>query len=63
MTLEEARKSLGKKVTYRPYPNCKTNLMEHGIISDISSRYVFVRYGSDHCCKATNATDLTLDKE
>ena len=56
MTLEEAAANIGQTVIYRPTPD----QVEHGVITATTSRYVFVRYGTDQHAKATAADYLTL---
>ena len=56
MTLEEAAANVGQTVIYRPTPD----YTEQGVITATTSRYVFVRYGTDQHSKATSADFLTL---
>lgn len=56
MTLEEAREHVGDKVVYQPgHGRC-----EEGVITSVTERYVFVRYGSDVGSKATRADWLAF---
>ena len=56
MTLDEARDAIGQSVVYaRPY-----GAREDGVITSVSSRFVFVRYGATVYGKATAAADLTF---
>lgn len=54
MTLDEARRALGKTVIYRP-PGQSPEL---GMITSVNDHFVFVRYGEDKGAKATLPTDL-----
>jgi hypothetical protein len=54
MTLEEASQRIGERAIYRPYPGAT----EVGIITRVTEKYVFVRYGSEQSAKATRAEDL-----
>lgn len=56
MTLEEAAAHIGQPVTYTPYDN--TDRAENGVITAVTSRYVFVRYAGDQHSKATAAERL-----
>lgn len=60
MTLDEARKNLGKKVIYRPYKFCNSELYEYGKITSVVGRLVFVLYEGDFNSKATSPEDLEL---
>jgi ribosomal protein L35AE/L33A len=60
MMLEEARELIGRRVTYRPYPE---GAVEEGTITSVGGAYVFVRYGADVASKATNPQDLWLVRE
>lgn len=55
MTLDEARNSIGRAVVYLPYGGGRP---EHGIITEVRSRWVFVRYGTEQTSKATMPQDL-----
>jgi len=57
VTLDEARESIGRTVIYLPYGGGRP---EAGVITEIRSRWVFVRYGSDEGAKATMPQDLRL---
>jgi hypothetical protein len=57
MTLDEAAQHIGHQVTYRPHGGHH----EHGTITAVTSRYVFVRYGQDRHSKATTADALHLE--
>lgn len=56
MTLEEARQHIGDGVVYRPPAGFAA---EQGIITSVSKRWVFVRYGLSGS-KATDPAQLTL---
>ncbi len=56
MTLDEALECIGETVTYRP----AGQLAEHGVITSVGNRLVFVRYAGDLHSKATDPADLTL---
>ena len=56
MTLDEAREHVGGKVVYQP----GLGPCEEGVITSVSERYVFVRYGSDVGAKATRPDWLAL---
>jgi hypothetical protein len=56
VTLDEARKSIGRTVVYTP----PAGDPETGVITSTSTTMVFVRYGGDNHAKATNPADLTL---
>jgi hypothetical protein len=56
MTLEEAKRSIGKHVTYQP----RSGRAEQGVITSVNRAYVFVRYDHGQQTKATRAEDLTL---
>lgn len=58
MTLEEAAALLGQSVTYTPYD--APDRTETGVITAVTSRYVFVRYGTDQHSKATAAHQLRV---
>lgn len=57
LTLEQARKSIGKYVVYRP----PGGPLETGIITSVNDEFVFVRYGADRGSKATRPQDLELE--
>ena len=66
MTIEQARESIGRNVTYARYDdpffgNVATAGPEYGVITSVNERYVFVRYGAETQAKATDPADLTLD--
>lgn len=50
MTLDEARRNIGRGVVYRP----AHGPAEDGVITRVNDRYVFVRYGADRGSKATD---------
>mgnify|MGYP003416820137 CR=1 FL=1 len=54
MTLDEAHEMVGQKVVYWP----TTGRVEEGVITSVTPRYVFVRYGNDVGSKATAAEAL-----
>lgn len=58
MTLEEAATNVGRTVVYHPDDN--PDRAETGVITATTSRYVFVRYGTDQHAKATAAAYLEL---
>ena len=60
MTLEEARKNIGRYVVYTPFKGCDASQKEMGIITSVNDRYVFVRYGNDINSKATRPEDLKM---
>lgn len=61
MTLDEAAQHIGQTVTYTPHPTEHApDGIEHGVITAVTSRYVFVRYSGDHHSKATAAAALQL---
>lgn len=57
MTLDEAERAIGQTVVYTPYGGGRP---EGGVITEIRSRWVFVRYGQDQFAKATMPQDLQL---
>lgn len=57
MTLEEARESIGRGVTYRPYPDAQA---EDGVITTVGSEYVHVHFRGDNGPKACRAESLDL---
>ena len=59
MTLDEARAHIGDAVIYHPYAT-ELDPVEEGVITSVSDRYVFVRYGADKGSKATSAERLAL---
>lgn len=60
MTLEEAKKNIGRYVTYIPFKGCDKSQYEFGVITSVNDRFVFVRYGKDINSKATRAENLKL---
>ena len=56
MTLTEATAHVGAGVVYIP----ENGAREDGVITSVTSRWVFVRYRGDAGAKATNPGDLTL---
>lgn len=56
MTLEDAREHIGDGVVYTPAHGAR----EDGVITGVSSVYVFVHYAGDRGSKATYPEDLTL---
>jgi len=58
MTLEDAREHVGDKVTYDA--GCDRCQPEEGVITSVSRRFAFVRYGADYGSKATDPAMLTL---
>lgn len=58
MTLDEARKHVGRRVLY-------FNGVSHeeGTITSVNDAFVFVRYGSDVGGRATRAEDLDLVRQ
>lgn len=59
MTLAEAESNIGAAVVYRPHGGSWATA-QRGVITATTSRYVFVRYGTDEHAKATYPTDLTF---
>lgn len=57
MTLEEARKNIGRYVIYTPYEGCPKSQLELGFITSVNEHYVFVKYGLGNA-KATRPEDL-----
>lgn len=57
MTLDEARTHIGHAVTYHPRHGGPP---EHGAITSVGDRWVFVRYSTDGTSKATDPADLEL---
>ncbi len=51
MTLDECRRAVGSGVVYVPS-------REDGVITGVSTQYVFVRYSGDRHSKATLPEDL-----
>lgn len=51
----------GDRVIYIPFEGCSKDLYEYGIITSVSDKFVFVRYGADTLSKATNPKDLVKD--
>lgn len=60
MTLEEARKNIGRYVTYIPFKGCSKDQLELGVITSVNERFVFVRYGNEINSKATRPEDLKI---
>lgn len=60
MTLEDCKNNIGRSVLYIPFEGCDPSLYESGIITNVNSKYCFVRYGSDINSKATKPEDLRL---
>lgn len=58
MTLEEASCNLGKRVLYKPYKTCSSELYEYGKITSVVGRNVFVLYDGDFNSKATKSEDI-----
>ena len=56
MTLDEARNHINEGVVYKPHGG----RAEDGVITWVSSRFVFVRYSQDEHSRATDASALTL---
>lgn len=56
MTLEEARASIGRTVTYRTY----SGRLDTGVITSVDSRFVFVRFNGDERSKAADPAWLVL---
>lgn len=54
MSIDEARASIGLLVIYRR----PGQPLDEGVITSVSDRYVFVRYGSNTGSAATNPADL-----
>lgn len=48
----------GKRVIYKPFPNCPPELIVEGIVVGSNDEYLFVRYGEDIHAKATNQKDV-----
>jgi hypothetical protein len=60
MTLDEARAAMGQGVVYIPSEEQRA---ETGVITSVSTRWVFVRYSDQHPeagGKATSPAQLTL---
>ena len=45
MTIEEAKKNVGRAVKYVPYIGCPKNQIEHGYIKNVNDTFVFVCFG------------------
>jgi hypothetical protein len=58
MTLDEARDRIGCKVVYRATHIPPNERGEEGVITSVSSAYVFVRYGAHTNSAATPANCL-----
>lgn len=56
MTIDEANAAVGRLVVYRA-PHGET---EQGVITGVSARFVFVRYGAQITSQATPPELLTL---
>jgi hypothetical protein len=61
VTLDEAAQHIGRAVVYTPdrYEHAPDGI-ETGVITAVTSRYVFVRYSTDQHSKATTAAALKL---
>jgi len=61
MTPAEFGQHIGQSVVYTP-PGCESECTrrEQGVITAVSDRYVFVRYGADVHAKATAPENLAL---
>lgn len=46
MTIEEAKKNIGKAVRYVPYIGCPKKQIEHGYIKGVNDNFVFVCFGA-----------------
>lgn len=44
MTLEEAKKNIGRIVIYTPFEKCNEDQKELGLIKMVNDKYVFVVY-------------------
>ncbi|MEH3142513.1 MAG: hypothetical protein PGN37_20540 [Mycobacterium kyogaense] len=60
ITLEQAKEHVGQKVVYRAPHIDGDEPGEEGVITAVSSVYVFVRFGADTGSKATPAEYLEL---
>lgn len=58
MTLSEASCNLGKRVIYKPYKKCNSELYEYGKITSVVGRNVFVLYDGEFNSKATSPEDI-----
>ena len=56
MSIDEARDSIGLLVVYRR----KGQPPDQGVITSVTDRYVFVRYGSQVGSAATNPKDIEV---
>lgn len=56
MTLDQARALVGHKVVRRVRGGVEG--VEEGVITSVSSRWVFIRYGGDMGSKATSPEEL-----
>ena len=59
MNLDEARARIGQLVVYRAPHLGPDERGDEGVITSVSSAYVFVRYGSQQTSAATPAECLT----
>jgi hypothetical protein len=57
VNLDQAREHVGSRVVYRPDPAIPA---EEGVITSVTDRWVFVRYGADIGAKATGPENLDL---
>ncbi len=61
MTIDEARASIGRSVTYRPREHRPwAGPPEEGVITSVNDSFAFVRYGSDKTSRATLPELLSL---
>lgn len=58
MTLEEARKNIGRIVVYTPFKGCDESQLQYGEITSVNNKFVFVRYGRKIHSEATRPEDL-----
>lgn len=61
MTLDEARNAVGHRVTYASHVGVPEREQEHGEITEIYSRFAYVRYDGCDRAKATAPELLTDD--
>lgn len=61
MTIEEARKSVGHRVTYASHPGVPASEQEHGCITEIYSMFAYVQYDGKKRPQATAPELLTDD--
>lgn len=52
--IDPNRLDIGKKVVYKP----KHGREEEGIITSITTNFIFVRYANENCSKGTSRKDL-----